>query len=356
MRAAEFEFNLPPELIAQTPANQRDASRLLTLNRATKAVTHRQFSDLPNLLVPGDLLIINNSRVIRARLHGLNAQTNGRFEVLLLEEVGRNDWWALCKPGRRASIGTKIRLLDTAGNVTEITASVTEINPEGHRRFQFEQTSDLRHELDRLGEIPLPPYIRRSAPDSQDLERYQTVFAQNSGSLAAPTAGLHFTPQLVAILQAKGICIAEVTLHVGLGTFAPVKAECIADHVMHEETYEVSTRAAAAINDARAERRRVIAIGTTSLRVIESVGRQNDGRMVAGSGRTRIFIRPPDRITMADALLTNFHLPRSTLLMLVSTFAAPGELHGRDLILDTYAAAVQERYRFFSYGDAMLIT
>ncbi len=356
MRAAEFDFNLPPELIAQTPANQRDASRLLTLNRTTKELAHRQFADLPNLLVPGDLLIINNSRVIRARLHGLNAQTNGRFEVLLLEEVGRNNWWALCKPGRRASIGTKIRLLDTAGNVTEITASVAEVNSEGHRRFRFDQTSDLRHELDRLGEIPLPPYIRRTAPDSQDAERYQTVFAQNSGSLAAPTAGLHFTPQLVAILRAKGIHIAEVTLHVGLGTFAPVKAERIEDHVMHEETYEVSTDTATAINEARAERRRVIAIGTTSLRVIESIGRQNGGRMVAGSGRTSIFIRPPDRVTMADALLTNFHLPRSTLLMLVSTFAAPGETHGRDLILDTYATAIQERYRFFSYGDAMLIT
>ncbi len=319
-------------------------------------MTHRQFADLPTLLRPGDLLIINNSRVIRARLHGFNRQTSGHFELLLTEENSRNNWWALCKPGRRAQKGTQIRLLDTAGNVTDITATVTEISPEGHRRFQFDQTPDLRQELERLGEIPLPPYIRRTAPEAQDAERYQTVFAQHSGSLAAPTAGLHFTPQLIATLRANGIRIAEVTLHVGLGTFAPVKSERIEDHVMHEETYEVSPEAACAINEARAERRRVIAIGTTSLRVIESVGRQNSGRMVAGSGRTRIFIRPPDRITMADSLLTNFHLPRSTLLMLVSAFAAPGEMRGRELMLKTYATAIQERYRFFSYGDAMIIT
>lgn len=355
MRTAEFDFDLPPELIAQEPVNQRDQSRLLVANRQTRRLAHHRFTDLPGFLQPGDLLVINNSRVIRARLRGRNPRTGGRFELLLLREAGLNDWWTMTKPGRRALPGTEIELVDPVGNVTGIKAVAEQVNEEGHRRFRFVGTANILAELERLGEIPLPPYIKRAAPRAADAERYQTVFASAHGSLAAPTAGLHFTRELLACLESRGVGVAEVTLHVGLGTFAPVKSDQIADHVMHEERFAISEASARLVNQARTEGRRIIAAGTTSLRVLESVGRQHGGRVVPGPGQTRLFIHPPDTFTVVDALVTNFHLPRSTLLMLVSAFAAPGSTLGRQFVLEAYAEAIRERYRFFSYGDAMLI-
>jgi S-adenosylmethionine:tRNA ribosyltransferase-isomerase len=358
MRTADFDFSLPPELIAQFPATQRDHSRLLVLHRRTGELEHQQFADLKNFLRPGDVLVLNNSRVIKARLRGTNAQTGGAFEILLLEENARNDWWAMMKPGKRAKVGTRIELTQHATrNTTPISATVTATNEEGHRRLEFSGTENILAELDTLGELPLPPYIERDPQNlpASDAERYQTVFAQPAGSVAAPTAGLHFTENLLAEIRALGVEIHFVTLHVGLGTFAPVKADEITHHVMHEERYEVSEATAQAVNQAKAEGRRIIAIGTTSVRVLESSAAANKGRVVAGSGRTRIFIYPPRDFKIVDALLTNFHLPCSTLLMLVSAFAAPGELRGREMILSAYAAAVRERYRFFSYGDAMLL-
>ena len=357
MRTADFDYPLPDELIAQHPAGRRDASRLMVVNRQAWEVAHQTFQDLPTRLRAGDLLVFNNSKVIPARLRGRNAHSGGRFEILLVEEVAPNDWWAMLKPGRRARPGTEITLLDHAGAATAVSARVVEVNAEGHRRLQFCGTPELLNELTNLGETPLPPYIRRVAGSDlrEDDNRYQTVYAQPPGSLAAPTAGLHFTPELLSTLAARGVETAFVTLHVGLGTFAPVKAEALAGHVMHEERYEVSAAAAALIQAARAESRRVIAVGTTTLRVLESVAAANEGQVTAGPGRTRIFIHPPARFRVVDALLTNFHLPCSTLLMLVSAFAAPGEVRGRELILRAYAEAVRERYRFFSYGDAMFI-
>ncbi len=351
MRTAEFQFDLPPELIAQFPAAQRDESRLLVLHRASGPLEHRKFRDLLEYLRPGDVLVLNNSRVIPARLRGANAKTGGAFEILLLEENALNDWWAMMKPGKRARTGTEIKLTE------KISATVTATNDEGHRRLTFSGTPDIRNDLDALGELPLPPYIvrdQKNLPPS-DKERYQTVFAQPAGSVAAPTAGLHFTEQLLAEIRARGVEIHFVTLHVGLGTFAPVKAETLAAHVMHEERFEVSDAVARAVNTAKSEGRRVIAVGTTSVRVLESVAQRHDGKVVAGPDRTSIFIHPPRDFKIVDALLTNFHLPCSTLLMLVSAFASPEQLSGREKILTAYAEAVRERYRFFSYGDAMLL-
>jgi len=306
--------------------------------------------------------VLNNSRVIRARLRGVNQKTSGAFEMLLLEENGINDWWTMLKPGKRAHVGTRIVLTHHASRITPpITATILAINDEGHRRLQFDGTANILDALDELGEIPLPPYIRRQPgmPDdaalSLDQERYQTVFAEPAGSVAAPTAGLHFTKPLLDEIRARGVEVHFVTLHVGLGTFAPVKAEILGDHVMHEERFEVNDTTAGAVNAAKAAGRRVLAVGTTSVRVLESIAAQHDGKIVAGPGRTRIFIHPPREFKIVDALLTNFHLPCSTLLMLVSAFAAPGETRGREMILAAYAEAIRERYRFFSYGDAMLI-
>ncbi|HET7626621.1 MAG TPA: tRNA preQ1(34) S-adenosylmethionine ribosyltransferase-isomerase QueA [Verrucomicrobiae bacterium] len=359
MRTADFDFHLPPELIAQKPASERDQSRLLVLDRASQKIEHRQFSDLPEFLRSGDVLILNNSRVIPARLRGINARTGGHFEILLLEENAVNDWWAMMRPGKRARIGTEITLLEAEGATTSIRATVIETNEEGHRRLKFSGTSDISEKLDSLGEIPLPPYIHRDAKirelQNEDRERYQTVFADPSGSVAAPTAGLHFTKNILETIRARGVEVCFVTLHVGLGTFAPVKAEEISEHKMHEERYELSEETARRIRDAKANGRRVFAVGTTTVRVLESVAEKNEGRVVAGSDRTRIFIFPPRDFKIVDALLTNFHLPKSTLLMLVSAFAAPGETRGRELALSAYAEAVRAHYRFFSYGDAMLI-
>jgi S-adenosylmethionine:tRNA ribosyltransferase-isomerase len=357
MRTADFDFVLPPELIAQHPAPRRDESRLLVLHRQNGQTEHRRFPDLLAFLRAGDVLVLNNSRVISARLRGVNAKTGGKFEILLLEETKTNGWWAMLRPGKNARIGTQIVLLNPAGEPTKILATVVEINDEGHRRLEFSGTPDISHDLDSLGEIPLPPYIERAAASelAEDKERYQTVFARPTGSVAAPTAGLHFTPEILDQIRAHGVKVCFVTLHVGLGTFAPVKAETLAEHKMHEERFEVGEETVRAVNEAKKFGQRVIAVGTTSVRVLESVAALNHGKLNVFKGKTRIFIHPPHDFKIVDALLTNFHLPCSTLLMLVSAFAAPGGSRGREMVLAAYAEAVRERYRFFSYGDAMLI-
>ena len=356
VRTADFYFNLPPELIAQQPAARRDQSRLLVLNRANQRIEHRNFHDLLEYLQPGDVLVLNNSRVIPARLHGVNPNTGGKFEILLLEENSPNDWWAMMRPGKRAKIGTKIQLLDKVGGATDRFAEVIATNDDGHRRLKFSGADNLFGALDSLGEMPLPPYIERHGELAGDKERYQTVYAQTAGSVAAPTAGLHFTPELLEQIRRRGVKICFVTLHVGAGTFLPVKAENIADHKMHSERFEIGKETVSTINAAKKSGGRVIAVGTTATRTLETVARLNAGTLNVYTGKTDIFIYPPANFQVIDALLTNFHLPESTLLMLVSAFAAPGETtRGRDLILAVYGEAVRERYRFFSYGDAMLI-
>ncbi len=357
MRTADFDYELPVQLIAQQPAAERDQSRLLVLERSSGQIAHWEFRDLAALLQAGDLLVLNDARVIPARLRGVNARTGGQFELLLLEEVAKNDWWVMLRPGRRARAGTQIRLLQgLAGQPGLIEAAVVEVNAEGHRRVQFSGTADILKDVDRLGEVPLPPYINRpNGALEVDRERYQTVYAQATGSVAAPTAGLHFTPELLGEIRAGGVQVRFLTLHVGLGTFAPVKAETLQAHTLHEERFELNAATVEAIESAKRNTRRVIAVGTTTVRVLEGVAAQNGGRLVPTRGRTRIFIYPPYDFKVVDALLTNFHLPRSTLLMLVSAFAAPNETRGRDLILRAYAEAIAKRYRFFSYGDAMLL-
>lgn len=357
MRTAEFNFELPSGLIAQSPAPERDQSRLFLLHRDSAAVEHRQFRDILGYVRDGDVMIMNNSRVIPARLRGNNACSGGNLEILLLEQVETNDWWALVRPGKRARMGTRIRLRDLRGEPREVWATVCGKNQEGHRRLRFEETLDIAAVLDEFGEVPLPPYIKRAGggPVEEDKQRYQTVFALPPGSVAAPTAGLHFTTGLLAQLRARGVQVGCLTLHVGPGTFAPVKTETVAAHRMHAERYELDEGTAQLVNAAKETRRRVIAVGTTTVRVLESVAVKHHGRLTAESGRTDIFIYPPYEFRIVDGLLTNFHLPCSTLLMLVSAFAAPGAMRGRELVLSAYAEAIRQRYRFFSYGDAMLI-
>lgn len=357
MRTKDFDFFIPTELIAQAPEPERDRARLLTLERTTKQIHHRRFADVPSYLRPGDLLILNDSRVIPARLHGIKAPSGGRIEALLLEQNNVNDWWAMLRPGKRAPVGTTISFRDRFGQMSPIEAIVVEKNSEGHGRLKFLGAANLLQELDLLGSVPLPPYITRTPLSGgiDDLSRYQTVFARTAGSVAAPTAGLHFTPKLLAEIQNGGVAIRYITLHVGLGTFAPVKSETVQEHLMHEERFSLNGDTAKAINETKAAGGRIIAVGTTSVRVLESVAAANQGELTATEGRTRIFIYPPHQFRVVDALITNFHLPRSTLLMLVSAFASPNATDGREIILSAYEAAVRERYRFFSYGDAMMI-
>jgi S-adenosylmethionine:tRNA ribosyltransferase-isomerase len=309
-----------------------------------------------NYLRGDDLLVLNNSRVIRARLRGANVTRGGQIEVLLLRENATNDWWVMLRPGRRARTGTKITFANIHAQARNILGSVVEQNDEGHRRLLFTGTTDIGKELQSFGEVPLPPYIERTARNNlaEDEERYQTIYASVDGSVAAPTAGLHFTDDVLKALRAKGVQVCFVTLHVGPGTFAPVKADILAAHRMHAEDFVIPPDAALRINDAKRNGRRIVAVGTTTVRVLESAAR-NSASIAGGGGQTCLFIHPPFRFQIVDALLTNFHLPRSTLLMLASAFAAPGETRGRDLILCAYAEAVRARYRFFSYGDAMLI-
>ncbi len=466
MRTTDFDYELPQELIAQQPARERDQSRLLVLRRDSGEISHQRFRDLPEYLRAGDLLVLNDSRVIPARLRGVNVGTGGRFEILLLEEPAPNEWWAMLRPGKRARVGTRIEVLRRDKRASGIYASVIATNSEGHRLLRFggfqqiavdpehgaaplpcrsgSQESALSRDAARgdsaaagagltptllaeLGEVPLPPYIERNASGSseQDRERYQTVYARVAGSVAAPTAGLHFTEPLMAGIRSLGVEIAFVTLHVGLATFAPVKTENIAAHPMHEERYELSQETAAKIRATRRRGGRVIAVGTTTVRVLESLAAGPGPFPCPASGRTRMFIYPPFEFKAVDGLVTNFHLPRSTLLMLVSAFAAqrsdrgagsvltfsagmegevaekgagltptpfaaqrsdrgagsvltfsarregevaekgagltpmpfaaPKSVRGRETVLAAYREAIRQRYRFFSYGDAMLI-
>jgi S-adenosylmethionine:tRNA ribosyltransferase-isomerase len=355
LRTTDFEIEIPPALIAARPAAVRDQSRLLVAHRHSQTIDHQHFTDLPDHLRSGDVLVLNDSRVIPARLRGRNLQTGGSFEMLLLEETGANLWWAMLRPGRRARLGTRIEIFDLRRKATGIVATVEEINAAGHRLLRFSQVNNIFTELDALGEVPLPPYIQRDAAEPEDRERYQTVYARAPGSVAAPTAGLHFTEALLEKIRARGVKICFVTLHVGPGTFAPVKEDFVADHRMHEERFEIGPETARLIAEGRAAGARLVAAGTTTLRVLESVAAANAGRIVPGRGATSIFICPPHEFKVVNTLLTNFHLTRSTLLMLVCAFAAPGEARGREFIFRAYREAVERRYRFFSYGDAMLL-
>jgi S-adenosylmethionine:tRNA ribosyltransferase-isomerase len=336
-------------LIAQHPSPTRDQSRLLVFHRSSGDLEHRKFADLPSFLRPGDLLVLNNSKVIPARMRGFKPNTGGAIEFLLLEENATNDWWVMLRPAKRLRPGDSFQI-----NESEMRATLLEKNEEGHCRLKFDGAKNILDEARAHGEIPLPPYIQRAPGRSarEDLERYQTVYAKEEGSVAAPTAGLHFTPEIFQRLNEKQIETAFVTLHVGAGTFAPVKSERVEAHQMHEERYEIPAETFRAIETARARGGRILAVGTTSLRVLESAAHDN---WSAGPGRTRIFIYPPFEFKIINALLTNFHLPQSTLLMLVSAFAAPNNIVGREKILHAYNEAIRERYRFFSYGDAMFI-
>jgi len=339
MKTSDFYFDLPPELIAQTPPARRDTSRLMVLGRNDMSRKHMYFTDLPDLLRPGDCLVVNDSRVLPARLFG-TAETGAAVETLLLNDRGGDLWECLTKPGKKTGTGTRLSYGD--GRLTGV---VEEVLPDGGRLIRFAFTGILMEILDRLGEMPLPPYIKTRLDDP---ERYQTVYAKTPGSAAAPTAGLHFTPELLASLRARGINIHAVTLHVGLGTFRPVKAEDLSEHKMHAETAFISRETAGAVNATRDAGGRIIAVGTTVCRTLEAFTGP-DGRLDAISGATDIFITPGYRFHAIDGLITNFHLPGSTLIMLVSALA------GREFVLDSYREAVENRYRFFSFGDAMLI-
>lgn len=357
MRTADFDYPLPESLIAQTPLERRDDSRLLVLDRSRSGIEHRHFRDLVELLPSPAVLVFNDSKVIRARLRAQNAQSTGLFELLLLEQNGYNDWWAMIRPGKRAKLGGRLILRHALRGNTGITAEVTDINEEGHRRLHFSGTPDLLRELDELGELPLPPYIERPAGsrDPQDDARYQTIYAGQPGSIAAPTAGLHFTADVLSALEKRGLQLARTTLHVGAGTFTPVKSDNIAEHRMHSECYTLDSTNAETIEQARQQGIPIIAVGTTTLRVLESIAKPHPHAITAAQGKTNIFIYPPANFKVVSSLITNFHLPQSTLLMLVSAFASPGKVDGRELILRAYREAIEQRYRFFSYGDAMWI-
>ncbi|GAB6155304.1 tRNA preQ1(34) S-adenosylmethionine ribosyltransferase-isomerase QueA [Desulfosporosinus burensis] len=339
MNVSEFDFYLPESLIAQHPVEPRDTSRLMVVNRGHETIDHHTFRDLVSLLKSGDVLVVNNTRVIPARLIGVKEGTEVKIEVLLLKRLELDVWEALIKPGKRLKLGQKVHF--GQGILEGVLEGILE---NGNRKIVFNYAGVFETILDQLGKMPLPPYITAQL---EDQERYQTVYAKERGSVAAPTAGLHFTPELLDQLQKKGVEIVEILLHVGLGTFRPVKVDDIRDHEMHSEYYRVDLEAAERINCAKREGRRVIAVGTTAARTLESVGK--DGRVISGVGWTDIFIYPGYSFQIVDALLTNFHFPKSTLVMLVSALA------GRELILKAYEIAVQENYRFYSFGDAMLI-
>lgn len=341
MKVEEFDFYLPEELIAQTPLLQRSESRLLTLNRETGSIEHRRFDDLVNILQPGDTLVLNNTRVIPARLFGVKEDTGAKIEVLLLKQEEQDVWEVLVKPAKRVKEGTVILF----GDKSLMAVCIEELE-DGGRKLKFSYEGIFQEHLDRLGQMPLPPYIREQLKDK---ERYQTVYSKHEGSAAAPTAGLHFTKELLAQLEEKGVQLVYVTLHVGLGTFRPVQADTVEEHVMHAEYYQMSEESALALNRAKENKNRVIAVGTTSARTLETIARDHQGKFVAGSGWTDIFIYPGYSFQALDGLITNFHLPKSTLVMLVSAFA------GKDLIMTAYHQAVEQKYRFFSFGDAMLI-
>ena len=341
MKTSDFDYALPPELIAQTPLERRDGSRLMTLDKATGQVEHRHFYDLPSLLRPGDCLVLNNSRVLPARLIGQREPGGGAAEILLLTDKGEKVWECLVRPGRRLREGAKVTFGDGA-----LRAEIQEVLPDGNRLVRFDYEGIFLEVLERLGKMPLPPYIKE---ELQDQERYQTVYSKEVGSAAAPTAGLHFTKELLQKIEDMGIKVCYVTLHVGLGTFRPVGEENLEDHDMHSEYCVISQETADLINETKGHGGRVICVGTTSCRTLESWAAE-DGTMKGSSGWTNIYIYPGYRFKVMDALVTNFHLPQSTLIMLVSALA------GREHVLAAYEEAVRERYRFFSFGDAMFIS
>ena len=334
----DFYYDLPEELIAQTPATPRDSSRLLVYDRQTDEVSHRIFRDVIDYLKEGDVLVVNNTKVLPARLFA-HTQNGGAVEVLLLKRLDIKKWEVLVKPGKKCTKGKRLEISE------ELSLTVEDITESGERIVSFEYDGVFEEILEKLGTMPLPPYIKAKL---EDKNRYQTVYAKYDGSAAAPTAGLHFTPELLEKIKAKGVEIAEVLLHVGLGTFRPVKEEIITDHKMHSEYFEVSAEAAEIINRAKREGRRIIAVGTTSVRTLESAADEN-GYIEPQKGNTQIFIYPPYKFKCVDALITNFHLPESTLIMLVAAMT------GREKILELYKTAVEDKYRFFSFGDAMMI-
>ena len=345
MRTSDFDYHLPPHLIAQTPVEPRDSSRLLTLDRATGQIGHRRFTDILECLRAGDLMVFNRSRVIPARLRGRREGTGGRVELLLLRRQSPGVWEALGRPGRRLQPGVRV-LIDGQGSDATLEVEVLESRPQGTKLVRLSSENGI----DRLGETPLPPYIHQQPADP---ERYQTVYAADPGSVAAPTAGLHFTDSLLEQVRRMGVEQAFVTLHVGLDTFRPVQGEDPTQHHIHTEYYEVSGEAADSINRARREERRIIAVGTTSVRVLEQAAQRmeesDQGELAGVQDYADLFILPGHRFRMVDGMVTNFHLPRSTLVMLVSAFA------GREPVLKAYREAIREEYRFYSFGDAMLI-
>ena len=341
MNTADFDFDLPEELIAQTPLEKRDASRLLVVDKETGAFSDQHFDQIIDQLQPGDALVMNNTRVLPARLYGIKPETGGHVELLLLKNTQGDDWEVLAKPAKRLRVGAQISFGDG-----RLTATVIEELEHGGRIVRFAYEGIFLEVLESLGEMPLPPYIHEKLADR---ERYQTVYAKENGSAAAPTAGLHFTEELLEQIAAKGVKLVYLTLHVGLGTFRPVSVDSLDDHEMHSEFYSLSEEAAQTLRQVKVNGGRVIAVGTTSIRTLETIGSKFQGQIQADSGWTNIFIKPGYDWKVVDAFSTNFHLPKSTLVMLVSAFA------GRSLTLEAYEHAIAERYRFFSFGDAMFI-
>ena len=341
MRTSDFDFYLPEELIAQTPLLDRSSSRLLSLDSKTGEITDKHFTDMVEELQEGDALVLNNTRVLPARLHGVKPDTGGHIEVLLLNNIQGDEWETLVKPGKRVKVGTVISFGDG-----RLTAEVTQSLDHGGRILNFKYDGVFLEILESLGEMPLPPYIKETLDDQ---ERYQTVYAKEVGSAAAPTAGLHFTAELLEEVANKGVKIVYLTLHVGLGTFRPVSVDDIASHEMHSEFYQLTDEAAQTLNEVRSNGGKIFAVGTTSVRTLETIGTKFDGEIKADSGWTKIFISPGYSFKVVQGIITNFHLPKSTLVMLVSAFA------GRDSVLSAYEHAVKEKYRFFSFGDAMFI-
>ncbi|MBU5359828.1 tRNA preQ1(34) S-adenosylmethionine ribosyltransferase-isomerase QueA [Enterococcus raffinosus] len=337
----DFDFDLPEELIAQTPLEKRDSSRLLVLDRESGQIEDKHFDEIIEELSPGDALVMNDTRVLPARLYGEKPETGGHLEVLLLNNTQGDEWETLIKPARRAKVGTRIVFGDG-----RLSAEVKEELEHGGRIVEFSYEGIFLENLESLGEMPLPPYIKERL---EDPERYQTVYAKENGSAAAPTAGLHFTPELLEKIAAKGVNLVYLTLHVGLGTFRPVSVENIAEHQMHSEFYRLTEEAAAQLNDVRENGGKIVAVGTTSIRTLETIGTKFAGEIKADSGWTDIFITPGYEFKIVQAFSTNFHLPKSTLVMLVSAFA------GREKTLAAYHHAIEERYRFFSFGDAMFV-
>ncbi|MEK3908800.1 tRNA preQ1(34) S-adenosylmethionine ribosyltransferase-isomerase QueA [Oceanobacillus sp. FSL W7-1309] len=341
MNIEDFDFDLPESLIAQTPLKDRTASRLLVLNPATKEITHQHFADIKNYFKKGDCLVLNDTRVLPARLYGVKKDTGANIEVLLLHQEEQDTWEVLTKPAKKVKVGTELIFGDG-----KLKATCTGLKEHGGREMKFSYDGIFYEVLDELGEMPLPPYIKEQLPEK---ERYQTVYAKEEGSAAAPTAGLHFTTELLEEIKELGVNIAFITLHVGLGTFRPVSVDDIDEHEMHSEFYQMTEETAATLNEIKANGGRIISVGTTSTRTLETIARDNDGKFVASSGWTDIFIYPPYQFKAINGLITNFHLPKSTLIMLVSALA------DRETVLHAYREAVREQYRFFSFGDAMLI-